>query len=869
MKIFAPDTINFTIDTTGVSQYPRNTLFPSGTTFPSGFNIEQISANGDVIIQPILCHEFREKDKWYLDVEVGLEHSSLIEQDVILMVETLEKGEQPFRVKNVEVGRVVRCEAHHIGFDTKLYAVELSYVLNQNCQSAIETLLLNTTPTGSPFTAYSNISTLSVHSVEDMSVYDGLKAIADHYNGFLEFDKWQIRIVSTIGQDRGVTLEYGKNIQQSEVFENWDNVVTKLKPIGNDGITLDPAWLTADVSYDKPYTKIIQFDTDSVENLDFVANMYLNQYKVPKVNYKVKAYIGNTVGFGDSVHVKAKQFEVDASVLAYEYNNLSQRMVEVEFGNYRRTVKTSIDMLKTDVARTTMMTVDAKGYIRSLIDDEVVTVGIDGMYNNINDALFYLAYKYPRFKQTAYPYSVSSAEILLLSGFVMNEQVLVQRMNLGFITISSESAEVTINRSALTTAMNTSEFDNEYPAFGGDENAVLPVINTLFTMNTTGLSERRHGIFVSKNSSAHIRPNKGVKNAGGYGIYAEGASNVNAESAIFTGALQNGISANNSSRINCQFADVTGAGWTGIIASDTSVINAQNCIADNCGTYGVVAQYGSTINARYMSAEYCGTAGFAVFWGSFINVKDTIGTKNITLNALRPHGSLFDADNLEVFRQPAIWSKKESDPDPTDPSVSEGDLLVTYHDELGFSSTNFPQEFGTGYVWGQVGTWPTDYPYYTSASSITNTVVRSIQCSSFKGDGYPHLIFDGNTDWNNGVLIPVQSAPATYIIEWKARIKINSFTLFGWAQGHEVKNSPKSFAFFVSNDGYTWLPIYDTIAFTDPYNTSVGANVTAQADFYKYLKMVFRSNQADNVTSLATLIAFRELRFNVIGYRNV
>lgn len=219
--------------------------------------------------------------------------------------------------------------------------------------------------------------------------------------------------------------------------------------------------------------------------------------------------------------------------------------------------------------------------------------------------------------------------------------------------------------------------------------------------------------------------------------------------------------------------------------------------------------------------------------------------------------------------QPKIFMKKPSDPNPD--GMEEGDLLLIFNSVLTFISSNFPQDFGTGYVWGQVGVWPTDFLYWTSTSSITNSIIESIESSSFKGDSYPHLMFNNNTAWNDNVMFPVQSAPITMILKFKGKVQFNSFTLWGWAQGHEVKNSPKSFAFFGSNDGHTWIPLFDTTTFADTYNSSASAAMNNSGMYFKYLKMVWRTNQDNNSgnTALATLISFRELTFNASGERYV
>ena len=304
-------------------------FLPSATVFTS---------NGERIIQAIKCIEHRELGDWYVDLVAPLEYQSYLEKDYILVVPTKEKGDQPFRINNPKITDKVDVRAYHIGFDTKNYAVELSTILNGNAQACLNEL--NTEIDGThPFTFTSSITTLKSFSVVDTSLYNALIQIADEYNGILDFNGWTVTISSSIGADNGVILAYGKNIQESEINENWDLVVTKLKPIGNNGITLTPAWLTADISYDRPYTKIMNFDTDDVSNLALVSQLYLDRYKVPRVNYKVKADVEQNVALGDAVTVNARQFTTTAEVLSFDYNPLINRVIQVEFGNFRPTLK--------------------------------------------------------------------------------------------------------------------------------------------------------------------------------------------------------------------------------------------------------------------------------------------------------------------------------------------------------------------------------------------------------------------------------------------------------------------------------------------------------------------------------------------------
>lgn len=258
------------------------------------------------------------------------------------------------------------------------------------------------------------------------------------------------------------------------------------------------------------------------------------------------------------------------------------------------------------------------------------------------------------------------------------------------------------------------------------------------------------------------------------------------------------------------------------------------------------------------------TSGIVMTWG-----KDGAGFgKRWEHGAIDIQGDVFKNDIL----QPTIYMKKPTDPNPD--NMEDWDVLIVYNDVEAFISSNFPQDFGTGYVWGQTGVWPTLYAYWTSMSSSSNSIIESFECSAFKGDGYPILMFDGvkSTDpyaYANGFFIPLESVPVTIIFKFKGKIQFNSFALNGWGQDHEIKNSPKSFVFFGSNDGHTWDTLYDTTTFEDSWKTTKTANMLNSGNYYEYLKMVFRSNQDNNAGVNGSMIAIGELSFNCSGYKYV
>lgn len=543
-----------------------------------------------------------------------------------------------------------------------------------------------------------------------------------------------------------------------------------------------------------------------------------------KLRYVVNVFAGSTFDMNQVYSVEARISDTFTTTPIVGTSFIPKGMGHLEF--YEDYVNFGVQPYYTDF-ESNLLQVFHEGNHEALSEtsllkvDEEVTVGLTGHnYTSINEAILYFSKKVQRLKESGIPYQVARASIKLMPGYVLNEQVLVNNLDLSYITINSDVGQITILRSALTTPLSN-EFPNDYPAFGGVDHAILPIINAYFVMNTSGSAAGKHGIMVANHSEVTIRASKGVANAGANGIYAINNSNVSAHGAI-----------------------VHTSGNCGVLSSHSSSVSAQNVNAGACVVFGFAVEDGGTINARGAS-----------------------GTYNQPTNAIRPNGIIYTNLDGSSFRQPTIFKKKASDPDPD--QMENGDLLIIHSEPLAFTSTNFPQEFGTGFVWGQIGAWPEDFLYWTSMASTSNSVVESFEASMFKGANYPSSIFDNNFHFSSGYFIPVYASPATIIVRFKGSISFNSFTLWGWGQDHEALNSPKSFAFFGSNDGHTWIPLYDTKAFTNTHKTSATASMNNSGLQFEYLKMVFRTNQADNNASVATLICVQELRFSVSGVRYV
>ncbi|MBR2003437.1 MAG: phage tail protein, partial [Thermoguttaceae bacterium] len=159
-------------------------------------------------------------------------------------------------------------------YDSENYVIADSYVVNKNCNDALDHLNIATDVT-SPFTTISDVTTINSFRCVRKSLREAVEVVLERWGGHIVRNNWSIGIRASIGQDNGVTVRYRKNLKEISCEENWEDVVTKLMPVGKDGILLnavDPTaslYVYSDTSYDIPYTKVIHFDQDNISEDDY------------------------------------------------------------------------------------------------------------------------------------------------------------------------------------------------------------------------------------------------------------------------------------------------------------------------------------------------------------------------------------------------------------------------------------------------------------------------------------------------------------------------------------------------------------------------------------------------------------------------
>lgn len=333
------------------------------------------SSNGDIVLNPIKARVRNEDNgEFYLNLETDLTYVDDLTDGRIIVANT-PKGYQAFRVRNpIKTKNRITAKCKHVFYDSLNYLIADSYVVDRDLNDALDHLNSATEPL-SEFTTISDVTTVNSFRCVRKSLYEAVFALIERWGGHLDRDNFSIGIRATLGTDNGVTVRYGKNIKEITAEENWDDVVTKLMPVGHDGLLLPEVYLESSTQYEIPYTKTVSFNqnldrdnyTDEdgnfdeeayndalVEDLRVQAQAYLDEYCIPKVNYTLRANLDKVTGIGDTIEVIDERLGINlmTNVIAYEYDCLSKQYVTVEFGNFKQSLSNLISGITSNVDKT-------------------------------------------------------------------------------------------------------------------------------------------------------------------------------------------------------------------------------------------------------------------------------------------------------------------------------------------------------------------------------------------------------------------------------------------------------------------------------------------------------------------------------------
>jgi phage minor structural protein len=331
------------------------------------------TSNGDCVVSPLKAKVHKaDNGDYYLDLETDLSYIDYFVEGNIVVANT-PTGEQAFRIDNPTKSKnklVSKC--WHVSYSSKNHLIADSYVVDMDCNDALNHLNDAAEP-ASPFTVHSDVGVVDSYRCVRESLHDAIIKVQERWGGHIVRDNFDIAIMSAIGVDNGIIVQYKKNLSDITCQDNWDNVVTKLLPVGKDGLLLNALdetadiYLTSSTQYDLPYTKAVTFSQDEIVEEDYESEEaykqalvkdlrmqgldYLTANCVPLVNYTLKANLDRVTDIGDVIEVIDERLGLHlmTQVISFTYDCIFKKYTEVEFGNFTQSLSGLIKNITVEV----------------------------------------------------------------------------------------------------------------------------------------------------------------------------------------------------------------------------------------------------------------------------------------------------------------------------------------------------------------------------------------------------------------------------------------------------------------------------------------------------------------------------------------
>lgn len=292
---------------------------------------------------------------------MGLHYGSITYRSLILAKSKPDGEPQPFRVYRITrpMGGMVTVYARHISYD--LSGVVVPAFSATGVEGVFDAIAKKAIPQDNGFsfwtdkTSTSGVATTVPNSVR--SLLGGIQgSILDVFGGEYEFDRFTVKLWRRRGEDRGVTIRYGKNLTAMEQDANCASVYTAVYPYwtGEDvTVELPEKIVEAPGTYD--FVRILPLDLTSVfegqptaDQLRTSAQYYIadNNVGVPRVSLSLSytQLNGEKVDLCDTLTVTFAEMGVNttAKVIKTTFDVLQDRYSSVEIGDMRASISETI-----------------------------------------------------------------------------------------------------------------------------------------------------------------------------------------------------------------------------------------------------------------------------------------------------------------------------------------------------------------------------------------------------------------------------------------------------------------------------------------------------------------------------------------------
>ena len=294
----------------------------------------------------------------------GIHYSDIQLRRIILAKPNSYDQTQPFRIYSISkpIGGLVTVNAEHISYDMSGLPVRGAVEHYAWYVNDVFDHINNNSVYPCPFTFSSDITeekkSISLSKPRSVKAFLGTdEGLLSLFGGEWEFDRYNAILHKERGQNRGVSIEYGKNLTDVTQDEACSEMYTAVYPYyyqEDDGLQRldDDVVKILDTPYKNVYVLDLTSEFDEMPTQDQLRTKtqeYIKENKLdePKVSLKV-SFIKNPeviealqdVRLGDTVGVKFIKIGVDTTsrCINYDFNVLTEQYNSIELGEPTKTI---------------------------------------------------------------------------------------------------------------------------------------------------------------------------------------------------------------------------------------------------------------------------------------------------------------------------------------------------------------------------------------------------------------------------------------------------------------------------------------------------------------------------------------------------
>lgn len=334
--------------------------------------------NGDMVLTPLSCVLYAEING---EIKIELTHKydklgrwEYLQEENVIACPTPWGKKQLFTIyKKKKQMTKITVYAAHIFYDLRHKTLLDVRPTNKKGEEALNIILA-----GTGFKGHSNIPLITTAYYERKNIIAAIagdidQSFLNRWGGEILPDNFDIYIYDRIGKNRGVRVEFGHNLKEIEETIDMSNVITRIIPVGYNGIMLDGTepWVDSpyinayaqiyeqEVKYEEIKVKENEEDTEGYNTLEeaqealkaaaqadfeagcdrptenYVVDMAVLENTVEYKNYKML----ETVQLGDTVTCAHKKIKIDveARCISIEYDCIRKKTQKIELGEYVKT----------------------------------------------------------------------------------------------------------------------------------------------------------------------------------------------------------------------------------------------------------------------------------------------------------------------------------------------------------------------------------------------------------------------------------------------------------------------------------------------------------------------------------------------------